>query len=599
MVDFRFQRTALLLVLLATLAVASAPVGGVTFCVDNPADLQAALDIAAGNGLYDTVQIVQGIYDGNFVYVSAEATTLTVEGGYLPGCTSRVVDPTNTILDGGALDVVLALVSTGAHAFSLEGVTLRNGLRTGSTEKGAGLFCLTDGSVSLSTNIFEDNQVTGTNGLAAGAYIQVVHRDIVAHNNIFLRNSPQGAKFSTGGDITFTSNVFEDNTETGGESGGVSLHGDSVTFVGNRFVGNISSNALSDGGGARVGAWWSLQVVDNHFSGNSAGDGGGLYLLSRGGPTRLEGNVFDGNEATGGAVGGRGNGGGVMILCTHSGAVSVTSNTFSTNTARRFGGGLSFFTCPSLSLRNNTFDRNATDSVGGGLTILHQNLPGDDVGPVGTTNNSFSGNSAGVEGGGFYSALWDAADTSLDLHNNIFWNNTAPLGADLSIHNDPDGDFLAHPTTLIANDFDQSSGFFSQRPIAIGPTNFNNVDPLFVDGASGDLHLSEQSPVIDGGENGAPDLPPTDKDGCPRIVGGIVDLGAYEYPGAPDGDNLTLMDESVLDTQSYHVCDTITVGPDFVVYGPFGRLNLRAGNAIVFRDGFGVEVDGGVTARVD
>jgi len=62
---------------------------------------------------------------------------------------------------------------------------------------------------------------------------------------------------------------------------------------------------------------------------------------------------------------------------------------------------------------------------------------------------------------------------------------------------------------------------------ASGDNNFTNA-PLFVDPAGGDFHLGPNSPCINSGNNdqvvGAYDL-----DGNPRIVGGTVDAGAYEY----------------------------------------------------------------------
>ena len=81
---------------------------------------------------------------------------------------------------------------------------------------------------------------------------------------------------------------------------------------------------------------------------------------------------------------------------------------------------------------------------------------------------------------------------------------------------------------LFNNDFDQSaSGTYIESPFAIDPNNLNNANPLFVD--SGDYHLTASSPCINSGDNDAPDLPSTDKDGNPRIVDKIVDMGAYEY----------------------------------------------------------------------
>jgi hypothetical protein len=56
-------------------------------------------------------------------------------------------------------------------------------------------------------------------------------------------------------------------------------------------------------------------------------------------------------------------------------------------------------------------------------------------------------------------------------------------------------------------------------------------DPLFADYADGNLRLQSNSPCINAGNN-AYVMTTTDADGNPRIVGGTVDIGAYEFqPG--------------------------------------------------------------------
>ena len=65
---------------------------------------------------------------------------------------------------------------------------------------------------------------------------------------------------------------------------------------------------------------------------------------------------------------------------------------------------------------------------------------------------------------------------------------------------------------------------------SLGGTDNIDADPLFADANGGDYHLRYGSPCINAGTNNPPGgLPETDLDGNPRIINGIVDMGAYEF----------------------------------------------------------------------
>ena len=112
----------LMAALLLLLGIAQPTLAGV-FCVNTAVGLQNSLILAAANGQDDEVRIVQGTYVGNFVYASTEAQALSVLGGYETGCSTRMLDPTNTILDGNQTGLVLNL-SAGTLAATVSGLSL-------------------------------------------------------------------------------------------------------------------------------------------------------------------------------------------------------------------------------------------------------------------------------------------------------------------------------------------------------------------------------------------------------------------------------------------------------------------------------------------
>ncbi|HLH55573.1 MAG TPA: choice-of-anchor Q domain-containing protein [Verrucomicrobiae bacterium] len=178
------------------------------------------------------------------------------------------------------------------------------------------------------------------------------------------------------------------------------------------------------------------------------------------------------------------NGGAVWCSTTNA---YVTNCVIAGNSAAQNGGGTYGATFYNCQLTGNS----ATSGIGGGAcsSMLY--------------NCTVTGNSASTAGG---------ASGGI-LYNSIIYFNNAPHGANYT-----NVYYLLYCCTTPLPNF--------------GGGNITNA-PMLVDYAGGDLHLQSNSPCIDAGNNmfvhGATDL-----DGNPRIFGGTVDLGAYEFePSGP------------------------------------------------------------------
>lgn len=87
------------------------------------------------------------------------------------------------------------------------------------------------------------------------------------------------------------------------------------------------------------------------------------------------------------------------------------------------------------------------------------------------------------------------------------------------------------PPTFVADDFYAGSvGLPVQCLAHVGSLVDISADPKFANPSAGDYHVAFGLPVVNDGNNFAPDLPATDFDGNPRIRGHVVDMGVYEAP---------------------------------------------------------------------
>jgi hypothetical protein len=130
--------------------------------------------------------------------------------------------------------------------------------------------------------------------------------------------------------------------------------------------------------------------------------------------------------------------------------------------------------------------------------------------PMVLNNCTVAGNSASSGGGGLAS-LSGFRGAYLPVTNCIVVGNVAPDGSN----------YLADSPS------EMPMSYCCTQPLPLSGTgNFTN-DPAFVNMAGGNFHLQSNSPCINAGDNAY--AAALDLDGNPRMVGGTVDIGAYEY----------------------------------------------------------------------
>lgn len=325
----------------------------------------------------------------------------------------------------------------------------------------------------------------------------------------------------------------------------------------------------ADIGGGMLNIGSSPTIIDCIFAANHAGDRGGGMYNRQGSPTII-GSTFEGNSAVE-------MGGGMFNL---RASPTVTECLFTQNSSNK-GGGMRNYLNSHPSVTNSTFAYNHAAEEGGGMDN-RKNSNSTVIGCV------FKGNTAGSGGGGMHNYVGRARATGNPLIVNcLFVGNTAPSGAAMR-NNDPDPVIVN--STMAYNEgpgissrngsapyiensivYHNSGGSFSGASAGLSVVNNGDieggypgsgnldVDPLFASAAGpdgnpatlddNDYRLSASSSLINAGNNGAPFLPATDLDGNPRIISGVVDMGAYEYDATCSPD-----DESDFDGDGFTTC---------------------------------------------
>jgi hypothetical protein len=492
-------------------------------------NIQDAVDVAAAG---DEIVVTDGVYAAgatavygmsNRVAVTQPVTVRSVNG---PDVTTIVgyQDPSTT--DGPAA-IRCAYLTNGAV---LAGFTLTNGATQTSSsgapnQSGGGVWC--ESSNSIVTNcMLAGNSANDSGG---GAYSGTLNNCTLSSN--WATNYGGGAYKCTLNNCTLTNNSA---ANYGGGAywctlSNCTLTGNWAYYAGGACIGTLynctlTGNSAYEGGGAcdstlnncvLTGNWatnygggaysdyflgaYSDTLNNCTLSGNWAYEGGGAYSAMLNNCTlttnsaSIGGGAFSGTLNNCMLVGNSASGGG-------GGACSATLNncTLSANSASYAYGGGGAANC---TLNNSTLTGNS-NTAAVFCTLNNCMLTGNSGtfggGAYGSKlcNCTVAGNSAFYAGGG--------VDNS-SLTNCIVYYNTGPGG-----------------------NYVTSGYYCCTTPLpSSGTGNFTNA-PLFVDtNGWSNLRLQSNSPCINAGNN-AYVTNTTDLDGNPRIVGGTVDVGAYE-----------------------------------------------------------------------
>jgi len=412
--------------------------------------------------------------------VFGSARTITLASGQLELSnttgTETITGPAAGVtVSGGGLSRVFQ-VDANVTA-SISGLTITDG----NASEGGGVFN-NGGNVSFVSCTFSNNTALGSAGSPGGYTVEIING--VQYLAPFAGgnggNGEGGGLYSGSGSVTITDTTFSADTARGGK-GGVGADSAFVADSGPEIAPatNGGNGGAGQGGGLYCSSG-SLTITNTTFSGDSAQGGTGGKGGTATGPTESNSSGSAIN-AIGGNGGNGGNGEGGGLYCSVGSLTIAADTTVSSNSA---GGG----------------------SGGPGGIATFPDTPGlDGIGGAG-------------QGGGLYGQA--------TLNNTIVAGNTNPSGAS-DISGDVSGGYnlIGTGSGGLTNGVDGNIVGTAAANLGLAPLANNG-------GPTQTMALVDGSPAIGAGSTALiPAGVTTDQrgPGYPRILSGLVDIGAFEF----------------------------------------------------------------------
>ncbi|MHC4084123.1 MAG: right-handed parallel beta-helix repeat-containing protein [Planctomycetota bacterium] len=425
-----------------------------------------------------------------------------------------------------------------------------------SSDYGGGMFNAGQSDTTLTDCTFNDNSALVGGGFYNHWYSTITLTKCTLYNN--LADDEGGGAYNAWSISTMTGCTFNGNVSTD-DGGGMYNDQSALTLINCTFTHNSAigstSHSTSDGGGM-YNDQSTLTLINCTFThnsvigsgGHSTSDGGGMYNDHSN--LNLTNCAFNENSADHGggmynnnssptitncafSENSAGSGGGMYNL---SSSPTLTNCAFSENSASSGGGMFSGWSTPivanctfiansgagmanyynsNLTMNNCMFSGNSSPWGGG----MHNHIS-----TAVMANCTFTGNTA-YRGGGIYNS------GITTLANCILWDNRGEDGTDESAQIYAD----SNETPIIIN-YSCIQGWTG----ILGGIGNVGADPCFVElgywdanerWIDGDYHLLSGSPCINTGDPNDVAAPnDMDLDGNSRIIGGQIDMGAYEAP---------------------------------------------------------------------
>jgi Flp pilus assembly pilin Flp len=355
----------------------------------------------------------------------------------------------------------------------------------------------------------------------------------------------EAVSHAAGGDI-----IGFDQTAMGGSvitlASPITLTGKSVTLLGEGVTlgGGNTTRHFTLVGSAHLGAV-EVSFINGKAPGTGYPGGYGGSILVQSGTIDFDRCVFSNNATASSSFVG---GGAIYLFASGTGS-SITNSTFSGNTGRP-GGAIMVDTGP-LTISGSLFQNNANvyAAEDGGAIWTDHSIEINNSTFVGNTSarhggaayiflnsgatykfygNTVTGNTASASGGGFHFRSNDASIVT-GFSNNILAGNSAASSRDAYGDNSP------VPTISGTNNlFEDVPNFglanMTNTTTATAASIFGGASPANNGGYSNTISIANGGPAHDTGDNAAAAALSTDQrgPGFARVVGGTVDIGAFE-----------------------------------------------------------------------